>query len=272
VLANYDLPWNPMKVEQRIGRIDRLGQVRPKVRILNFAYKDTVEADVFFAVGERIQLFQGIVGRLQPILSKLPRRFEEVTLASPEAREAARQRFLAEIEQEAVHPGEIPLDLDEIIRADLEPVVNSAPAYDLTALDQAMVQDASRPAHLEWRPLDVRTYAAYLPGMPEPIRVTTSANVFEESGDSHQLFSPGGELFGTVMRSVDRSFSHEPQPGICWLLRDQDGKPATFVVHTEAGFCRVDSLSALLTALARPGSPAPFPAAEWPGYEAALVV
>jgi hypothetical protein len=49
VLANYDLPWNPMKIEQRIGRIDRLGQVKPTVRILNFAYKDTVEADVFFA-------------------------------------------------------------------------------------------------------------------------------------------------------------------------------------------------------------------------------
>ena len=120
VLANYDLPWNPMKVEQRIGRIDRLGQARPKVRILNFAYKDTVEADVFFAVGERIQLFQGIVGRLQPILSKLPRRFEEVALASREARDAARQRFLAEVEQEVAQAGDVPLDLDVIAREDLD--------------------------------------------------------------------------------------------------------------------------------------------------------
>jgi superfamily II DNA/RNA helicase len=44
VLANYDLPWNPMKIEQRIGRIDRLGQERPVIRVLNFAYKDSVNA------------------------------------------------------------------------------------------------------------------------------------------------------------------------------------------------------------------------------------
>jgi ERCC4-related helicase len=271
VLANYDLPWNPMKVEQRIGRIDRLGQLRPTVRILNFAYKDTVEADVFFAVGERIQLFQGIVGRLQPILSKLPRRFEEVTLARRETREAARQRFLAEIEEEVVHPGEAPLDLDEVAPRGLEPVYALAPAYDLPALDRALALDTSRPMDLEWRPLDLQTYAARLPGMPEPIRVTTSAGVFEESGDSHQFFSPGGYLFTALAHCSDSGLSAEPQPGICWLLRDQRGSPVIFVVNTDAGFCRAKSLSSLLTALARPGSPGPFPSADWPGYEAALV-
>ena len=42
-LVNYDLPWNPMRVEQRIGRIDRLGQRFPKIRIVNLHYEDTVE-------------------------------------------------------------------------------------------------------------------------------------------------------------------------------------------------------------------------------------
>ena len=272
VLANYDLPWNPMKVEQRIGRIDRLGQERLQVKILNFAYKDTVEADVYFAVGQRIQLFQGIVGRLQPILSKLPKRFEELTLASREAREAARQRFLAEIEQEVSSSAEAPLDLDAVAREDLAIPPLPDPPYDLPRLDHAMGREASRPVGLEWRPLDVRTYAARLPGMQEPIRVTTSAEVFEESGDNHQFFSPGGQLFEEVQRAADGRLSQEPQPGICWLLRDQNGKPAAFVVNTAAGFCRADTLDALMLLLDRPGPPAPFPAGDWPGYEAELVV
>mgnify|MGYP005848557335 CR=1 FL=1 len=125
---------------------------------------------------------------------------------------------------------------------------------------------------LEWRPLDARTYAARLPGMQEPIRVTTSAEVFEESGDSHQFFSPGGQLFQGIQRSADGPLSAEQQPGVCWLLRDPAGRPTAFVVNTAAGFCRADTLDALAMLLARPGAPAPFPTADWPGYDAVLLV
>ncbi|MFA0025976.1 helicase-related protein, partial [Vibrio sp. 10N.261.49.A5] len=41
VLINYDLPWNPMRIEQRIGRIDRYGQKSEKIHIINFCYADT---------------------------------------------------------------------------------------------------------------------------------------------------------------------------------------------------------------------------------------
>jgi hypothetical protein len=260
-----------MKVEQRIGRIDRLGQIRPKVRILNFAYKDTVEADVFFAVGERIQLFQGIVGRLQPILSKLPRRFEELTLASREGRESARQRFLAEIEEEVDQAAEAPLDLDAVGldgSAALEAPTLPEPPYNLESLDAAMAVEATRPQDLEWSPKDRCTYGARLPGMDTESRVTTSASVFEDSGDSHQFFSPGGPLYQALMARLDGDCPEAAQPGVCWLLRDDTGHPAGFVVNTEAGFLRVERLNDLLMALGRVREPLDFPAADWPGYRA----
>ena len=99
-----------MKVEQRIGRIDRIGQKHETIRILNFAYKDAVEADVYSTLGSRINLFRKIVGKLHPILSRLPRQFEAVALERPENREAAKQRLLADLNREARESKESPFD------------------------------------------------------------------------------------------------------------------------------------------------------------------
>ena len=93
-LVNYDMPWNPMRVEQRIGRIDRLGQEHPEIRIVNLHYQDTVEADVYHALRTRIDLFQSFVGRLQPILARLPRAITEVALGRPEDRDLARANLV----------------------------------------------------------------------------------------------------------------------------------------------------------------------------------
>lgn len=261
VLANYDLPWNPMKIEQRIGRIDRLGQERPVVRVLNFAYKDTVEQDVFFTVGTRINLFNGIVGRLQPILSRLPSRFEELTLMDREARVASRQRFLAEIEQQVRDVEQTGLDIDVTIDENLDLSPLPDPPLTLRDLDRALNLDPARPPGIEWRPLDAGSYGVGLPG-GQAIRVTTDAKVFDFSADSHQLFSPGGEVFDLFY--VDSTPAASVGPGIAWLLR-RAGGGVEFVVATRFGLRRVETFAELLVAVEAIGMATDFPLADWPG-------
>ena len=67
LLVNYDLPWNPMKVEQRIGRVDRIGQTQP-ISIFNLWVKDTIEERVLDILENRIRMFEETVGGLDPIL------------------------------------------------------------------------------------------------------------------------------------------------------------------------------------------------------------
>ncbi|WP_049996320.1 DEAD/DEAH box helicase [Halococcus sediminicola] len=70
LMVNYDLPWNPMKVEQRIGRIHRIGQDR-EVYIFNLALNDTIEEYVLERLYDKIDLFQQTVGKLSTVLSRL---------------------------------------------------------------------------------------------------------------------------------------------------------------------------------------------------------
>lgn len=66
-IINYDMPWNPMRVEQRIGRVHRLGQ-KHDVHIYNFATRDTIEEHIIWLLQEKIQLFESIIGKTETIL------------------------------------------------------------------------------------------------------------------------------------------------------------------------------------------------------------
>lgn len=70
VMVNYDLPWNPMKVEQRIGRVDRIGQER-EVHVFNLALEDTIEEHVLNKLFGKIDLFNKSIGGLRDILSRM---------------------------------------------------------------------------------------------------------------------------------------------------------------------------------------------------------
>lgn len=69
-LINYDLPWNPSKVEQRIGRIDRIGQQYPTVLVVNLFLKGSIDEEVYRVLRTRCGLFEHFVGAMQPVLAK----------------------------------------------------------------------------------------------------------------------------------------------------------------------------------------------------------
>lgn len=86
-MINYDLPWNPMRVEQRIGRIHRLGQTR-EVQVYNLSTLGTIEEHLLNLLGEKLRMFQMVVGDLHKLNATWGQAFEtkimEVVLASPD--------------------------------------------------------------------------------------------------------------------------------------------------------------------------------------------
>ncbi|WP_169978690.1 SNF2-related protein [Tautonia rosea] len=90
-LVNYDLPWNPMRVEQRIGRIDRIGQAAKVVLVSNLYLTGTIEEDTYWTLKDRIGVFEDVVGPLQPILAEMPSIFRKLAQGEIERAEALRQ-------------------------------------------------------------------------------------------------------------------------------------------------------------------------------------
>lgn len=70
IVVNYDLHWNPMRIEQRIGRVHRLGQTRD-VRVLNFVLRDTIDDYVVRLLYQKINLFTMTVGALETVLTEV---------------------------------------------------------------------------------------------------------------------------------------------------------------------------------------------------------
>ena len=112
-MINYDLPWNPMRIEQRIGRIDRRGQKSEAVNIYNIITADTVDADIYTRCLMRIGVFERSIGECEEVLGEIGAQIEQIavntTLSDEERRykleqmadnEVRRMQELSKLEDE----------------------------------------------------------------------------------------------------------------------------------------------------------------------------
>lgn len=80
MMINYDLPWNPMRIEQRIGRIDRRGQKSEAVNIYNIITADTVDADIYSRCLMRIGIFERSIGECEEVLGAIGAQIEQIAV------------------------------------------------------------------------------------------------------------------------------------------------------------------------------------------------
>ena len=94
-MINYDLPWNPQTIEQRIGRIDRNGQKSESVSIINIITEDTIDCDIFDRCLSRIGVFNSSIGDSEQILGDITKEIydiaEKYALNPEERREKLQQ-------------------------------------------------------------------------------------------------------------------------------------------------------------------------------------
>jgi ERCC4-related helicase len=140
MMVNYDLPWNPMRIEQRIGRIDRRGQKSEAVAIYNMITPGTVDADIYERCLMRIGVFEASIGECEEILGEISREIrsiaENLTLTETQRRQKLEQLADNEIrmvqEQEKLEEQEHDLFGLQLPRSNSDSDVQDAESHWLT--------------------------------------------------------------------------------------------------------------------------------------------
>ena len=190
-LINYDLPWNPMRVEQRIGRIDRIGQPRDVIRIVNLYYPGTVETQVYARLRDRIGLFGDVVGKLQPILARAGTYIERAILETGNI-----TPVLADLDREIEALDKSAFDIDASLLTDLADADQlPEPPYDLTQLSLLLDRPELLPGGYDTQLLGSNQWALSTQSGGVQTRVTCDREVYEQNVEDYELWSPGSSVF-----------------------------------------------------------------------------
>ncbi|MBN1135457.1 MAG: DEAD/DEAH box helicase family protein [Anaerolineae bacterium] len=261
VLINYDMPWNPMRVEQRIGRLDRIGQRYDAVWIRNYFYEDTVEARVYRALSDRIDWFQEVVGPLQPILARVGRAIQTLAMAPGAERQQALRDELAQLQAD-LDGAQAGLNLDEW--SDQAKGEAPQPWDSPLSLEELAAALTTTPTLKAcFRPHEAIPQALWLNCEGHETAITFDRATFDDHPNTLQLLTFGNPLLTALLARVPpvaagaagpllRASVDAPLPRVAYYALDSAGRPR-----------RMDRLADLRTALA-----AASPHGQWP--EAAI--
>lgn len=239
VLINYDMPWNPMRVEQRIGRIDRIGQRHDEVYVHNYFFKDTVEARVYERLSARIGWFEDVVGTLQPILHSVGRAIGKLAMMERGERNATFGDTVSELESQARTHDQAVIDLDEMVDHGAHAFGGPESPVILGDIERLFL-DSELTRH-RFQPHATISDAYWLRSVQDARAVSFRPAVFDRHPSTVELLTYGNPTFDDLLLEVaeppgDESSDTVPaEAGAALVLHDPGPPPVAVCVVKENG-------------------------------------